>query len=410
MNYLKVPDSNIKLTDGSVVMLARFPGTKWVVHYGWYDYSGRRGMGWYFASIPAQTIIPVTAQDLQLIVLIDQGDSEKPIPPAPPVPPIPPVPPRPPVPPGPPGPIPPGPGPFPPSPGPIPPGPIPPRPVPPGPRPYPSPQPGPDSGLYPMPPDPGSIPGDPRAYFSKNDQYLLDASFISLPSIKYRDSLSTICNIPDGKVVKINSVDGVTRYYSWNAPDQRWDEKFYENDAEQLLVDYYDKEEIDGIVGVINNSISALQDEDQVLDGKITSEATTREDADTAIQNSVTALSDRLDTYQSTIDGRFDALAAADQEIAGNLQALHDLVDRELAGIKERLLALEAAVFEIQKITATTENTVLVSSDGTLKDSGVMIGDNVIGEPSAYASANTLATETAVAKLVEDNVTQWSSF
>ena len=78
MNYLKVPDSNIKLTDGSVVMLARFPGTKWVVHYGWYDYSGRRGMGWYFSSIPAQTVIPVTAQDLDLIVLIDQGKSEEP--------------------------------------------------------------------------------------------------------------------------------------------------------------------------------------------------------------------------------------------------------------------------------------------------------------------------------------------
>ena len=75
VNYLKVPDSNIKLTDGSVVMLARFPGTKWVVHYGWYNYSGRNAMGWYFSSIPAETIIPVSNSDLQLIVLVDQGQT-----------------------------------------------------------------------------------------------------------------------------------------------------------------------------------------------------------------------------------------------------------------------------------------------------------------------------------------------
>ena len=69
LNYLKVPDSNVKLTDGSVVMLSRFPGTKWVVHNGWYNYAGRRYMGWYFCSIPAQTIIPANSQDLTMITV-----------------------------------------------------------------------------------------------------------------------------------------------------------------------------------------------------------------------------------------------------------------------------------------------------------------------------------------------------
>ena len=62
------------------------------------------------------------------------------------------------------------------------------------------------------------------------------------------------------------------------------------------------------------------------------------------------------------------------------------------------------------KIVIGNENTVLVSDNGTLKDSGVSIGDDEIGEPSQYANANTLATEKAVAKKVEDNVTHWSSF
>ena len=99
----------------------------------------------------------------------------------------------------------------------------------------------------------------PMAYFSKNDKYLLDASWISLPSIKYRDALSTIIKIPDGKVVKINNVDGKTRYYSWDAVDQRWNEKFYENDAEELLVDYYTKEEIDGMLDAIGVEISDFE-------------------------------------------------------------------------------------------------------------------------------------------------------
>lgn len=389
MNYLKVPDSNIKLTDGSVVMLARFPGTKWVVHYGWYDYSGRRGMGWYFSSIPAQTVIPVTSQDLQLIVLIDQGNpsgsSDLPAPtvPSEPGPAYPPYPPKP--------------------------GPQPPFP------------PGPDSGLYPAPPDPLSPPGDPRAFFSKNDQFLLDSAFISLPSIRYRDALPTVCRIPDGKVVKINNVDGVTRYYSWNAPDQRWDEKFYENDAEKLLVNYYDKEEVDAIVAVLNNSIQGLADEDVVLNDKIDNsvadltssienEASQRIQADETLTTGLNELSDRVEEYQRGLDERFDALIAADEELAGNLAALHNYVDAEFTSLKDRVAALEDAVFNIKTIVATHSNTVLVSSDGTLKDSGVSIGDGVISESSEYADAYTLATEKAVAKKVEDNVTQWSSF
>ena len=143
MNYLKVPDSNIKLTDGSVVMLARFPGTKWVVHYGWYNYSGRNAMGWYFSSISAETIIPVSNSDLQLIVLVDQGQtSDVPESIGDPSPMIP---------------CPPGP-----TPGPslCPPGPMPPRP------PF---NPTPD-GLFPLP---DGADRSPVSYFSKNDKVYL---------------------------------------------------------------------------------------------------------------------------------------------------------------------------------------------------------------------------------------------
>ncbi len=368
MNYLKVPDSNIKLTDGSIVILARFPGTKWVVHYGWYDYASRRGMGWYFSSIPAQTTIPVTPQDLLLITLVEPGTTETSDLPRPPCPP----------------------GPCPPQlPEPVPPGPKPPRPCPPGPKPPWPPVPGPvppyppdpDAGIYPAPPDPDVIapPGDPRAFFSKNDQFLLDGAFVTLPSMKYRDALPTVCNIPDGKIVKINNVDGVTRYYSWNSPDQRWDEKFFENDPD----DYYTKEEIDAF-------ITPLVEADATLELEITAETTARENADAEINASLTALT------------------ATVQELSGDLDATQTLMNDELASIKSRIVALENAVFNIGKIVAEHNNTVLVSSEGTLKDSDVSIGDDEIGEPSQYADAKTLATEKAVAKKVEDSITKWS--
>ena len=40
----------------------------------------------------------------------------------------------------------------------------------------------------------------------------------------------------------------------------------------------------------------------------------------------------------------------------------------------------------------------------------MMIGDDVIGEPSEYASSKTLATEKAVAQIVDENAAHWSSF
>lgn len=388
MNYLKVPNSDIQLTDGSVVMLARFPGTKWVVHYGWYDYSGRRAMGWYFSSIPAQTVIPATNQDLQLIVVIDNGGSEggsgNANLPAPSIIPDPTVP----------GPSPVMPSPCPPGPSPCPPGPTPPSPCPPGPVPGPTPpfhpdQDGPSSPLE-------STCPSPIVNFSKNDKYLLDASWISLPSIKYRDYLSSIIDIPDGKVVKINNVDGKTRYYAWDAIDQRWNEKFYENDAEELLVNYYTKEEIDIYINEINSDISNLQSETEssinTIRTDIEAEATARQAADEA---EATARSNADDALQATITDLAEEIST---------------FSFDFDSIMDRLDILEEAVFNIQKIVAEATNTVIVSDSGTMKDSGVSIGDDSIDEPVAYASPKTLATEKAVVKLVDENVVQWSSF
>lgn len=57
-------DSGIQIVDGSIVILARFPGTKWIVHKGWYAYQGNQYNGWYLSSIPSQTTMPLVDSDL----------------------------------------------------------------------------------------------------------------------------------------------------------------------------------------------------------------------------------------------------------------------------------------------------------------------------------------------------------
>lgn len=74
--FLPVPGCTYQLVDGSVVILDRFPGLKWVVHYGWYSYNGAQYQGWYFSSIPSQTVIPVTPEDLRMLQVIQYTGSD----------------------------------------------------------------------------------------------------------------------------------------------------------------------------------------------------------------------------------------------------------------------------------------------------------------------------------------------
>ena len=92
MSALIVPDTGLELVDGSIVILARFPSTKWIVHHGWYTYSGQQMMGWYFCSIPANTVIPASDADLRMLTIVSNSGScncpsnPAPVVPAPPAP------------------------------------------------------------------------------------------------------------------------------------------------------------------------------------------------------------------------------------------------------------------------------------------------------------------------------------
>lgn len=168
--YLTVPSTGQKITDGTIVMLSRFPGMKWIVHYGWYTYDNQQCRGWYFNSIPANTKIPATDEDLMMLTVISTDtnningsgcDCH------------------------------------------------------PGPCPSPNPIPKP-----PTPPGPGGHGLSPQQAFE------LNRAWISVDTIAMRDELSEKRLLPDGKVVRVNRAtqDNKPKYFIWNQVTEKWDD------------------------------------------------------------------------------------------------------------------------------------------------------------------------------------------
>ena len=69
VNYIVIPNTNIRLYDGDIVKISNKPRTKWVVHSGWYIYADNQNFGWYFECIKNGEILPVSAIDLTLVTL-----------------------------------------------------------------------------------------------------------------------------------------------------------------------------------------------------------------------------------------------------------------------------------------------------------------------------------------------------
>lgn len=69
-HFIQIPHTEQRLVDGSIVVLQRFPNTKWIVHNSWYTYLGQQYNGWYFCSIPSQTIVPMNARDLHGLTIV----------------------------------------------------------------------------------------------------------------------------------------------------------------------------------------------------------------------------------------------------------------------------------------------------------------------------------------------------
>lgn len=168
MNYLPIPGTSQKLSDGDLVMLVRFPNIKWVVHYGRYMYDGQQYLGWYFLSVPSQTVMPITDYDLRLLTVVSASGPDK----CPNVPPPTHVP----------------------------------------PDSLPGHHPGHHPGPRPPEPQPGPVPFE--VPFTKELKENLDAAFISVETRKDLEMLKCR-DLPNGKLVRVNNGDGPAEYFVW---------------------------------------------------------------------------------------------------------------------------------------------------------------------------------------------------
>lgn len=225
MSCIVVPDTGLKLVDGSVVILAKYPGTKWILHQGWYTYQGNQYNGWYFCSIPAQVTLPVNDEDLRMLTLVSSDNGGPSCPP----------------------------GPYPPTP-----------PCPPGPH----------------------HPGD----FAKE----LDRAWISVETIAERDYLNTRL-LPNGKIVRVNNVMGVPKYYRWNQVTQTWDNETFGIDTTNFMrtedAEQYIESTVDSILPdklePIEKSISELKTSTESEFKKIDEEISAIESDISEIQDSM---------------------------------------------------------------------------------------------------------------------------
>lgn len=285
--YVVIPGTQQRLYEGSVVMLNRLPDLRWMIHYGYYSYSGKKQKGWYFSSVPGDTTMPVFNEDLLAMEIIDEPNemyqsepdysSERYEYPRP-------YPPRP----------------YPPTP--YPPGPYPPRPYLPGPYPP-----------YPYPPRP--IP------FTLRDKVQIDSSLVTVDTLAERNRLA-MWGIQHGRIVRVNNIDGkgTLEYYSWNAATSSWDEASF---GPRYMTRAEVMEEIDRL----NTTIAELQ---QTLEERIS-----------LAEDRITCVEDRID-FGSGEDGILlvtlnDKLQRSNYKIGG------DVLDPEST---DKLIATEKAVTE----------------------------------------------------------------
>ena len=72
--FLKIPNSDNVLYQGSLVKLKRFSEIVWILRYGWYKWDNQLNVGWNFLSTTDQTILPVLVSDLEDIIVVSQDD------------------------------------------------------------------------------------------------------------------------------------------------------------------------------------------------------------------------------------------------------------------------------------------------------------------------------------------------
>ena len=78
--YVVIPGTNIRLYDGDIVTVTKFPNSKFQIYCGWYVYKQVQNYGWYLSELTTGRVYPVNTVDLTTCTLVTtraQGSTYK---------------------------------------------------------------------------------------------------------------------------------------------------------------------------------------------------------------------------------------------------------------------------------------------------------------------------------------------
>lgn len=158
--YILIPGTNVRLYDGDIVKISKYPNSKWLVHCGWYINDNVQNFGWYLSNTHSGKTISVDIIDLTTCTLLSSYTQ-------------------------------------------------------------------------------GSVyhSGPELQYtrpFTDADSAMLNRAFITVDTISQRDSLD-IRKLANGKIVRVNDVEGTVAYYAWNAKEHIWEDTTLANTIQRLV-------------------------------------------------------------------------------------------------------------------------------------------------------------------------------
>lgn len=77
-NYVVIPGTNVKLYDGDIIRVTKYPKSKWFIHCGWYVFENKQNYGWYLSNIKSGKTLPISVIDLKTCTLLsakEQGST-----------------------------------------------------------------------------------------------------------------------------------------------------------------------------------------------------------------------------------------------------------------------------------------------------------------------------------------------
>lgn len=356
MNRLTIPDTNTELSDGSIVILAKYPGVKWILHNGWYTYNNQQCMGWYFCSIPSQTILPVTAVDLRLLtVLSNDGSSitEGCLPPCSNMHPH----------------------------------------HPPFSNSYPCPGHDTHHVHHPRPPIHPPYIDDPN--YTDIDADMLNRAFITVESVAHRNRLDTGL-LPHGKLVRVNNVDGKVRYFSWDSVDLVWRDASFEFDDTELRNSISEiteslKSKLDVPSSTIPGAFIIFDEKGNIKSSQLTIDSMNDsiDDIDESIDNitrSIDNITESVDNINESIDATDESINDIKESLNNKMNKLDDIIPGALI-VVDHNGNIKCSDLTPEDVQSAIDSKLSIPDDA-IPGSLIVVGESGKLESSSFAASD----------------------